>query len=48
MTLNEGVATMGRGGGWPWIADADERAVLDYAMLPDALISLHAEPPHGQ
>ena len=43
MTLNEGVATMGRGGGWPAIAGADERAVLYYALLPNALISLHPD-----
>ena len=29
---------MGRGGGWPAIAGADERAVLYYALLPNALI----------
>ena len=43
MTLNEGVATMGRGGGWPAIAGADEREVLYYALLPNALISLHPD-----
>jgi len=43
MTLNEGVATMGRGGGWPAIAGVDERAVLYYALLPNALISLHPD-----
>jgi glycine betaine catabolism A len=43
MTLNEGVATMGRGGGWPVIAGAPEREVLYYALLPNALISLHPD-----
>ena len=43
MTLNEGIATMGRGGGWPAIAGVDERAVLYYALLPNALISLHPD-----
>ena len=43
MTLNEGVATMGRGGGWPAIAGASEREVLYYALLPNALISLHPD-----
>ena len=37
MTLNEGVATMGRGDGWPAIAARDEREVLYYALLPNAL-----------
>ena len=43
MTLNEGVATMGRGEGWPAIAGVDERAVLYYALLPNALVSLHPD-----
>jgi len=43
MTLNEGVPTMGRGGGWPPIEGADERAVLYYALLPNALVSLHPD-----
>ena len=43
MTLNEGVATMGRGDGWPAIGGADGREVLYYALLPNALISLHPD-----
>jgi Rieske 2Fe-2S family protein len=43
MTLNEGVATMGRDGGWPAIDGVDGRQVLYYALLPNALISLHPD-----
>ena len=43
MALNEGVATMGRGGGWAPIGGVSEREVLYYALLPNALISLHPD-----
>jgi len=43
MLLNEGVSTMGRGGGWPPIAGVGEREVLYFALLPNALISLHPD-----
>jgi Rieske 2Fe-2S family protein len=44
MTLNEGMETMADGGaGWPLIEGARSGEVLYYALLPNALISLHPD-----
>jgi Rieske 2Fe-2S family protein len=45
MTLTAGAATMGRNGGRarPPIAGVDERAVLYFALFPNALVSLHPD-----
>ncbi len=45
MTLNAGAATMATGGGgaWPPIAGASRDEALYYALLPNALVSLHPD-----